>query len=116
MSSISDLRKKRTQAKKQLQKIARIEGQDWRNIVREEKPLEQKFLQQWEKCNNGKTNSFVEVANQYAMLVSKERKARDILDAKFKPYLKQITDLDCKIQKAKDKKKPSPAESVCHDN
>lgn len=105
MSSISDLRKKRTQAKKQLQKIARIEGQNWRNIVREAKPVRQKFIHQWKKHNNGKTNSFFEVANQYASIVSREERARSMLDTKFKPHLNQIIDLDYKIQKAKDKKK-----------
>lgn len=105
MISISDLRKKRNQAKKQLQKIALTEGQDWRNIIREEKPLRQEFLQQWKKYNGGKANSFVKIARRYAILVSKERKARVILDAKFRPHLEQIMDINCKIQKAKDKKK-----------
>ena len=107
MSSVSDLRKKRNQAKKQLQKIARIEGQDWRNIVCQAKPLRQKFIQQWKKYNNGKANSFFEVAGQYAVLVSKEEKARNTLDVKFKPYLNQIVNLDYKIQKAKDTKRKS---------
>jgi hypothetical protein len=101
MNSISDLRKKRNRIKKQLQKIALIEGHDWRNLVREERPLRKKFIQQWGKHHRGMTNSFVVVANQYAALVSKEKKARDILDTKFRPYLEQIVDLDCKIQKAK---------------
>jgi hypothetical protein len=101
MSQISDLRKKRNQVKKQLQKIALIEGQDWRNIVRQAKPLRQKFIHQWKKHKNGKTNSFFEVASQYANIVSREERARSRLDTKFRPYLEQIVDLDCKIQKAK---------------
>jgi len=105
MSSVSNLRKKRIQAKKQLQTIARTEGQDWRNIVLQAKPLRQKFIHQWKKHNSGKANSFFEVANQYASIVSGEQKARKILDAKFKPYLKQIVNLDYKIQKAKNKKR-----------
>ena len=104
MSSVSDLRKKKNQVKKQLQKIALIEGQGWRKIVREEKPLRQKFLQQWEKYSDGKANSFIEIASQYAIIISKENKARTILDAKFRPHLEQIMDLNCKIQKAKGRK------------
>lgn len=105
MGSISDLRKKRNQVKIQLQKIALMEGQDWRNAIREAKPVRQKFLQQWKRYNNGKSNSFFAIADQYAIVVLKETKARKTLDAKFKPYLNQIMDLDCKIKKAKDKKK-----------
>lgn len=105
MNSISYLRKKRNQAKTQLQKIALVEGQSWRDILREEKPLRQKFLQQWKRHNNGKSNSFFAIADQYAILVSKETKARKILDAKFRPYLNQIVNLDHKIQKAKNMKK-----------
>ena len=116
MSRISDLRKKKNQAKKQLQEIAFTEGQDWRNIVLEEKLLRQKFLQQWKKHSNGKSNEFFAAASQYASIVSREKKARDILDAKFKPHLKQIIDLDYKIQKAKNKKTPSPADSFFHNN
>jgi hypothetical protein len=101
MNSISDLRKKRNRIKKQLQKIALIEGHDWRNLVREERPLRKKFIQQWKKHKNGKTNSFFEVASQYANIVSREESARSRLDTKFRPYLERIVDLDCKIQKAK---------------
>lgn len=112
MSSISDLRKKRTQTKKQLQKIALIEGQNWRNIVREAKSVRQEFIQQWEKHNNGKANSFFEVASQYAGIVSREERARSILDTKFKPYLNQIVNLDYKIQKAKDMKRKSSGQNT----
>lgn len=104
MSSVSDLRKKKNQTKKQLQKIALLEGQNWRDLVRKAKPLREKFIEQWKKRNDGKANSFLKAASQYAVIASKEQKERITLDAKFRPYLEQLANLDCKIQKAKDRK------------
>ncbi len=103
--SFKSQKKTNPSKKKQLQTIVCTEGQDWCNIVLQAKPLRQKFIHQWKKHNIGKANSFFEVANQYTSIASREQKARKILDAKLKIYLKQIVNLDYKIQKAKNKKR-----------